>query len=68
MKGRTAWRAIEEITPTRPEKEVEGQKEEEKKDEGLECELQSILHYCSTNQALSTLKARNMVCMGVAWN
>ena len=31
--------AIEEVTPTPPEKEVEGQ-EEEKKDEGLEWELQ----------------------------
>ena len=31
--------AIEEITPTPPEKEVAGQKEEEKKDEDL-CELQ----------------------------
>ena len=32
--------AIEEIAPTPPEKEVEGQREEEKKDEDLECELQ----------------------------
>ena len=31
---------LEEITPTRQEKEVEGQREEEKKDEDLECELQ----------------------------
>ena len=32
--------AIEEITPTLPEKKVEGQEEEEKKDEDLECEFQ----------------------------
>ena len=32
--------AIEEIARTPPEKEVEGQKEDEKKDTDLECELQ----------------------------
>ena len=32
--------ALEEITPTPQEKEVEGQKEDEKKDDDLECELQ----------------------------
>ena len=32
--------ALEEITPTPQEKEVEGQKEEEKKADDLECELQ----------------------------
>ena len=31
---------LEEITPTPQEKEVEGQKEDEKKDDDLECELQ----------------------------
>ena len=35
-----AQQALEEITPTPQEKEVEGQKEEEKKADDLECELQ----------------------------
>ena len=32
--------ALEEITPTPQEKEVEGQKKDEKKEDDLECELQ----------------------------
>ena len=35
--------AIKEITPTPPEKEIEGQKEGEKNDEEFECELQLSL-------------------------
>ena len=44
---------MEEITPTPQEKEVEGQREEENKDEYLECELQlspTRVHKVLTNE------------------